>query len=332
MYIAVKSTKIFCNDRCPAQPPLPSNRISLPRIRDCLGFGCRPCKRCRPMHIQGGPDWLQPLFDLTEESVKNTHTIGDQELKTLGLTKPFLGRWFAAHHQLSFESYVNARRLAQEMGTHSCDKNTTDFVGRKKVFQSLIQRKSPALLNRDVEQFILCNRLLTPLGPMVVCANDQGICMLEFTDRRMLETQLLRIAKLFRARFRIGCNAAIRQLAEELGEYFSGKRIQFDVNLMDMSTDFQNSVWEQLKSIPLGETSTYQELAVRLNKPTAVRAVGRANGDNRISILIPCHRLIGSDGSLTGYGGGLDRKKWLLEHEQRVVPHAMSKGASSRAK
>ena len=166
---------------------------------------------------------------------------------------------------------------------------------------------------------ILVNRLVTPLGPMVVCASERGIILLEFADRRMLETQLVRIARIFEAQFRVGVNEHIRQLDRELGEYFSGTRREFDVALMDIATDFQNSVWEQLKSIPLGETSTYQRLAVRLDKPKAVRAVGRANGDNRLTILIPCHRVVGSDGSLTGYGGGLDRKQWLLDHERKMV-------------
>jgi O-6-methylguanine DNA methyltransferase len=91
------------------------------------------------------------------------------------------------------------------------------------------------------------------------------------------------------------------------------------VPLVNDGTEFQNKVWKQLVNIPVGKTSTYQKLATKIRKPKAVRAVGRANGDNRLTILIPCHRVVGSDGSLTGYGGGLDRKHWLLQHEREMV-------------
>lgn len=319
MFTAVITTGIFCNDQCPAQPPRTENQLKLKSVRDCLGIGCRPCKRCKPMHVDGGPEWLQPLFNLVEAQDKKQELVDEQRLRTLGLSKQYLGRWFATHHDMTFDAYCRTRRLAAELGTRFCDQQSEDVVGRKTRFQALLKRKSSALATTECAQTLLVNRLLTPLGPMIVCSSEQGICMLEFADRRMLETQVVRIAKLFDAQFRVGVNAPIRQLACELDEYFAGMRTQFDVQLMDFATEFQNSVWEQLKSIPLGKTSTYQQLAVQLKKPQAVRAVGRANGDNRISILIPCHRVVGSDGSLTGYGGGLDRKKWLLDHERKVA-------------
>lgn len=271
------------------------------------------------MHVEGGPKWLQPLFDLVDQNIKQQELTDEEGLRTLGLSKQQLGRWFSAHHQLTFDAYCRTRRLAAELGTRFCDEHSEDFLGRKPLFQDLLKRKSPALLDRDSVQTLLVNRLLTPLGPMVVCSSEQGICLLEFADRRMLETQVVRIAKIFDAQFRIGCNDHMRKLAIELNEYFAGTRTQFDVQLIDFATEFQNSVWEQLKEIPLGKTSTYQQLAIKLDKPQAVRAVGRANGDNRISILIPCHRVVGSDGSLTGYGGGLDRKQWLLDHERKIA-------------
>lgn len=319
MLTAVKSTRIFCTDRCPAPPPREENRLKLRTVRDCLGVGCRPCKRCKPMHVDNGPEWLQKLLNLVEDLSSKGHPVDEPALRTLGLTKQSLGRWFAANHQITFDAYCRMRRLAVELGTHFSHRDSNNVVGRKKLFETLIQHKAPTLFEKTRERVFLVNRLLTPLGPMVVVADALGICLLEFADRRMLETQLVRIAKLFKAEFRVGVNDSIQQLARELQEYFEGSRRDFDVPLMDLATDFQNSVWEELKSIPCGETSTYQKLAVRLDKPQAVRAVGRANGDNRLSILIPCHRVLGSDGSLTGYGGGLDRKKWLLEHEQKML-------------
>ncbi|MBW7838533.1 MAG: methylated-DNA--[protein]-cysteine S-methyltransferase [Chitinophagaceae bacterium] len=105
----------------------------------------------------------------------------------------------------------------------------------------------------------------------------------------------------------------------QLDEYFSGKRMNFTVPLQANGTDFQKSVWHELSKIPFGKTVSYMDIARRLHNPGSIRAVGSANGKNPISIIIPCHRVIGSDGSLTGYGGGLWRKKWLLDHENKVA-------------
>lgn len=108
----------------------------------------------------------------------------------------------------------------------------------------------------------------------------------------------------------------IRECAKQIDEYFQVNRKRFSLNLLMQGTDFQKSVWQQLRKIPYGTTASYGEVAVAIGKPTACRAVGSANGKNPISIIVPCHRVIGSDGTLTGYGGGLWRKEWLLKHEQ----------------
>ena len=165
-------------------------------------------------------------------------------------------------------------------------------------------------------QSILVTRLLTPLGPMIAGATEDGICLLEFAERRMLETQLRRLSKRLDAPFAPGSNAMTGQLDEELAEYFDGRRRAFDVPLVMRGTEFQRLAWEALLRIPYGETCSYEQQARAMGRASAVRAVGRANGDNRIAIVIPCHRVVGADGRLTGYGGGLWRKKALLELEQ----------------
>jgi methylated-DNA-[protein]-cysteine S-methyltransferase len=106
---------------------------------------------------------------------------------------------------------------------------------------------------------------------------------------------------------------------EQLEQYFAGKRVEFDLELDMRGTDFQKSVWEALLTIPYGETRSYGEIARQIGRPDRARAVGAANGSNPISIIVPCHRVIGADGSLTGYGGGLDRKRFLLDHESGVA-------------
>ena len=147
-------------------------------------------------------------------------------------------------------------------------------------------------------------------------AADDGICLLEFSDFRMLATNLRSIQKRFHCPVVPGEHALLVQLKDELAEYFEGKRKQFGVKLSPKGTGFQEHVWSALLNIPYGETIAYDELAERVGRPKAQRAVANANGQNRITILIPCHRVIGKDGTLTGYGGGLWRKRLLLELER----------------
>ena len=151
---------------------------------------------------------------------------------------------------------------------------------------------------------------------MLACATERGLCLLEFTDRRMLETEFKDLQRLLKARIIAGENAHTRQAETEIGEYFAGRRRHFDVALDTPGSEFQRGVWQSLRALDYGSTHSYQSLAERLGRPSAVRAVAAANGANRIAIIVPCHRVLGKDGALTGYGGGLARKQWLLEHER----------------
>jgi len=148
------------------------------------------------------------------------------------------------------------------------------------------------------------------------CASNKGICLLEFTDRRMLETEFRDLCKRLNAVILPGKNIHLDHVQSEILEYFSGKRKNFTVPLHTPGTAFQNTVWKLLREIPYGETRSYKQQAITLGNPKAIRAVASANGHNRVGIIIPCHRVIGSDGSLTGYGGGLHRKRWLLDFEK----------------
>ena len=159
---------------------------------------------------------------------------------------------------------------------------------------------------------IVIHRFTTTLGPMFVCATERGVCLLEFTDRRMLETEFRDIQRLFNARIVTGENSHTRQTVKEVSEYFAGTRRQFDLSVDAPGSDFQQSVWRELRSVPYGQTSHYQAISLRMNKPNAVRAVAAANGANRIAIVIPCHRIIGKDGAMTGYGGGFLEKNGSL--------------------
>lgn len=170
---------------------------------------------------------------------------------------------------------------------------------------------------------IITTNIDTPLGEMIAGATEDGICLLEFSDRRILNTEFKILTKLLNTTVKAGENKHLKALRKQLDEYFKGKRKEFSLPLITPGTEFQQSVWKELLNIPYGTTRSYNEQAVALNKPGSVRAVANANGINRIAIMIPCHRVIGSDRHLTGYGGGLRRKKWLLDHEKKFSDKAV---------
>lgn len=159
----------------------------------------------------------------------------------------------------------------------------------------------------------------TPLGEMLAVFSSKGLCLLEFFDRKMLETELLQLQKHFKANFKWQSSEASEALQTELNEYFAQQRIQFNTPLDPIGTTFQQEVWALLLQVPYGKTYSYKQQAALLGRPEAVRAIASANGKNKISILIPCHRVIGSDSKLVGYGGGIERKKYLLELEQAKI-------------
>ena len=158
--------------------------------------------------------------------------------------------------------------------------------------------------------------LESPLGPLVAGATAEGLCLLEFTDRRMLESQFRTLGRAFGCSVVPGRNGHHEKLKEELGRYFEGSLQKFSVPLLTPGTPFQMRVWEELLRIPYGETLSYEELARAVGRPGACRAVGTANGFNRIAIVVPCHRVVNKSGALGGYGGGLWRKRRLLDLER----------------
>ena len=160
------------------------------------------------------------------------------------------------------------------------------------------------------------NILQTPLGPMLAMAERRGLVMLEFLDRPILLREVEELRSRYGYLIGAGEHAHLLQISEELRRYFAGSLTRFEVPLHTPASIFQNQVWEALRQVPYGTTCTYGEIALLLGKPGASRAVGLANGSNRMSIVLPCHRVIGADGSLTGYGGGKARKEFLLRLER----------------
>ncbi|WP_432412204.1 methylated-DNA--[protein]-cysteine S-methyltransferase [Rasiella sp. SM2506] len=144
----------------------------------------------------------------------------------------------------------------------------------------------------------------TPVGSLKIEGSREGISAIVFSEEAVPKNQKI--------------SPHLQQAVDQIQQYFSKKRTAFDLKLAPKGTEFQQKVWKELQTIPYGKTTSYQQMANQLGDPKVIRAAASANGKNPISILIPCHRVIGSDGSLTGYAGGLLRKKWLLAHESPV--------------
>jgi AraC family transcriptional regulator of adaptative response/methylated-DNA-[protein]-cysteine methyltransferase len=152
---------------------------------------------------------------------------------------------------------------------------------------------------------------------MLAAATDEGICIFDFEYRRMINEILNRVTRLLNTETREGEHNHFKVLEHQMKEYFEGSRKEFDLPLQLLGTPFQQKVWNGLQQIPYAATRSYKEQSVFLGDVKAIRAVARANGENGLAIIVPCHRVIGENGSLVGYGGGLWRKKWLLEHERK---------------
>lgn len=321
-FTAVKTTGIFCRPSCTARKPKIENVEFLKTSKECILKGYRPCKVCKPLeNLNETPVHIKELIDeLSEDpSIK----FKDYDLVKRGLEPNQIRRWFVKNHGITFQSYQRMFRINSAFKKIQNGDSVTE-TAFEAGFESLsgfgdsfksIFGVSPK--NSKIKKIIDIKRIETPIGTMYACAVEEGICLLEFTDRKMLETELKTLAKLFNATIIQGNNKHFNILEKELSEYFVGNRKEFSVSLCTSGTDFQNIVWKELQNIPYATTKTYKQQAEAINNSNAIRAVANANGMNRISIIIPCHRVIGSDGKLTGYGGGLWRKKYLLELEEQ---------------
>ncbi|MBL0176037.1 MAG: bifunctional transcriptional activator/DNA repair protein Ada [Ignavibacteria bacterium] len=320
-FAGITTTMIFCRPSCPAKKPKEEHVEFYATAREALFAGFRPCRRCHPLQDgQREPEWVARLVERVEADP--SRRIRDAELREEGLDPAAVRRHFQKSHGMTFQAYCRARRLGNAFTAIRNGERIDDAVygsgweshsGFREAFAKAAELPPGAARDSD---FIRLAWIDTPLGPMAAAATEEALCMLEFTDRRMLEAQLETLKRRFRMPLLPGESPLFEQLRMELSEYFDGRRESFDVPIEYPGTDFQRKVWEGLLRIPFGETRTYAALAASLGIPGAARAVGHANGLNRIAILIPCHRVINADGGLGGYGGGLWRKLRLLETER----------------
>lgn len=319
--VASTSTGIFCLPGCEESCARSDQDREFEIARDALAAGFRPCAKCKPLHTSvADPSWLESLMGAVEtDPARRWH---DRDLEAMDLEPTAVRGWFIANHGLTFHAYTRLRRmgLALQQIQHGAPVRQTvvahgyESEGSFREAFSQVFGNPPSAVDR--ESCIWINRIATPLGSMIMGVSDQGLCLLEFAERRMLDTQLKRLRQGTGRVFLPGDHPLMRQVKTELDDYFDNKLRQFTLPIEAPGTEFQESVWQALLRIPYGEMRSYAAIAEEIGRPTAVRAVGRANGDNRIAIIIPCHRVVASDGELTGYGGGVWRKQYLLSLEQ----------------
>lgn len=320
-FAAVKTTGIFCRPSCPCKKPFLKNVEFYASAREALFSGFRPCRRCRPMEASGEhPDWVQSLLRHIEGNPDLK--LKDYDIRKMGIQPEKARRYFLKNFGMTFQAYSRARRLGTSFQKIRKGNKLDDVIlehgyeshsGFRDAFGKIFGTPPGRSVNSEC---VITSWIESPLGPLVAGATSKGICLLEFSDRRMLEAQIKTLKSRFKCAIVPGSNEWLEKMTVELAEYFVGKRRQFTVPLVYPGAPFEERVWNGLLRIPYGETRSYEALADEIGAPKAQRAVGRANGMNRIAILIPCHRVVNKDGKLGGYGGGLWRKQRLLDLER----------------
>ncbi len=319
-YLGVRTTGVFCRPSCPARKPRPENVDYFASAEDAVFAGYRPCKRCRPMDVGGTPPpWISPLLERVETDPGTR--LRDRDLRALGVDPARVRRYFLARHGMTFHAYSRGRRMAGALDSIRRGAEIDDVVfehgyeshsGFREAFARTFGSPPGRARAKDC---IVVSLVETPLGPMIVAATSAAVCLAEFAARRKLNAQVEMVKRRYRTAMVPGTNPMIDQARAELEEYFAGARTRFEVRLDAPGTPFQTRVWAALRDIPYGHTRSYEDIARAIGVPGAVRAVGTANGMNRIAILIPCHRVVRKNGETGGYGGGRWRKVALLELE-----------------
>ena len=319
----IRTTGIFCRPTCTARKPKAENVEYFRRAEQAVAAGYRPCRRCHPMMRPGEhPAWARRLLD--EIHTDPTRRLTDRALGRLAVHPATARRYFLRRFGMTLHGYARASQLGfaldrlREGGPVApagFDSGFESDSGFRDAFKRLFGT-TPSAARGTVP--IVATLLQSPLGPLLAAATGRGLCMLEFADRRKLPAQAADLTRWYESPVIPGGGGSspiIEQAGRELEEYFGGRRRSFEVPLDLRGTPFQEQVWQELVRIPYGETISYEELATRIGRPGSQRAVGHANGRNRVPIIVPCHRVIQKNGQLRGYGGGLWRKQWLLELE-----------------
>jgi AraC family transcriptional regulator of adaptative response/methylated-DNA-[protein]-cysteine methyltransferase len=322
-FVGVKTTRIFCRPTCGARKPRRENVVFFRSAMAAEHAGFRPCQRCQPHRVGHPAPRLVATLE-TALSAAPDGRIGDKVLAALGIDPATARRQFRRHHGMTFQGFARARRLARAVaalrdGADAAQAQLDGGFASASGFRAACARAfgaPPRKLHRSAVRWAA--RLPTPLGPMLALADDAGLHLLDFLDRKGLPRHLAAIAPRGSVAVVPDEHPVLERAQRQLAAYFAGERGDLDLPLAPLGSEWERAVWERLRTIPSGATASYGALATALGRPGAARAVGRANGANFRALVIPCHRVIRADGALCGYGGGLWRKRWLLEHERAL--------------
>ena len=322
-YVGVKTTGVFCRPTCPARKPKIENCEFYETAKQALLASYRPCMRCRPL---SHPNHISPLVQTLIEAIEKNpeKRWKDKDFQELSMNASTARRQFKKRFGMTFVEYARARRMgiamkqirAGETIIHAqLETGYESSSGFRDAF-SRILGVPPSKLHK-ADMILKASWIDTPLGPMLAIADENALYLLEFVSRRGLEREIERMRDRRNASIIPGISPPITSIEEELKRYFEGTLTEFKTPLFLLGSPFQKLTWNALTEIPHGQTRSYADIAVAIGNPSAYRAVANANGANQIAIVIPCHRVINSNGEIGGYGGGVERKKWLITHEKK---------------
>ncbi|CTQ61471.1 Regulatory protein of adaptative response [Roseibium album] len=321
VYVCVASTGIFCRLTCPARKPKRENCTFYETVAECIDAGFRPCKRCKPTTPQASADpVVKPLIEALEG--KPGYRWREPDIVRMGLDPSTVRRAFKRHFGMTFLEMARQRRLQEGFSTLAeggkvIDAQITAGFESPSAFREAFAKilgQAPGTFSQD--PMLFADWVPSPLGPLIAVTDRTQLHLLEFLDRRALPAEFRKLHGFAKGNIGFGRTEITDQIQDELRLFFDGSSGVFETKLALHGSTFTRDVWRELLKIPAGGTRSYSELARELGRPEAVRAVARANGANQIAIVVPCHRVLGADGSLTGYGGGLWRKQRLIELER----------------
>ncbi len=321
-FVGVITTGVFCRPTCPARKPNFVNCEFFQTAKEALLASFRPCKRCRPL---SNPNQVSAIVKKLVDAVENNpeKRWKDGDFRKLSVDSSTARRQFKKRFGMTFVEYARSRRMGIAMkqirsGESVIDTQLSSGYESGSGFRDAFSRIMGAPPSKGKDLTILkATWLDSPIGPMLSIADDEFLYLLEFVDRRGLEREIERLRLRTKSAIIPGRTKPIDSIEAELAQYYAGTLNEFKTPLHLLGSPFQQEVWKELQKIPPGETRSYSDIAIAMNRPSSQRAVANANGANQLAIIIPCHRVIQANGEIGGYGGGISRKQWLLNHERQ---------------